>query len=76
MRPKLQGWCELCEAIAQMAEVLRSNLEPQDLVDHGREVRQRANDPQRRSIGGARQAPRGSQGQRVLDRFERNAALV
>src|SRR5713226_3206659 len=58
-----------------MAEVLRTNLETQDLFNDGREVRQRANDPERQSIGGARQAPRGSESQRVLD-FERHAALV
>src|SRR5712692_247219 len=59
-----------------MAEVLRTNLETQDLFNDGREVRQRANDPERQSIGGARQAPRGSESQRVLDHFERHAALV
>jgi hypothetical protein len=37
---------------------------------HRREVRQRADDPERRSIGGARQAPRGGECQRVFDRFE------
>src|SRR6266571_4822301 len=59
-----------------MAEVLRTNLETQDLFNDGREVRQRADDSERQRIGGARQAPRGSESQRVLDHFERYAALV
>src|SRR6266702_1974724 len=59
-----------------MAEVLGTDLEKQDLFDHRREVRQRANDPQRQRIGGAREAPRGSESQRVFDRFQRHAALV
>ena len=72
----LRGWCELSRAFAQMAEVRGTHLEAQDLFDDRREVRQRANDAERRSIGGARQAPRGSESQRVVDRFERHAALV
>src|SRR5450759_3940021 len=58
---KLRGWCDLCDAAAEMAEVLRTHLETQDLFDDGREVRQRADDAERRRIGGARQAPRGSE---------------
>src|SRR5712692_4704706 len=73
---KLRGWCEPCDAVAQVSEVLRTQLETQDLFNDGREVRQRTNDPERLSIGGARQAPRGGESQRVLDRFERHAALV
>src|SRR5712692_1187056 len=75
-RTKLRGWCEPCDAIAQIVEVLRTNLETQDLFDDGREVRQRADDPERRSIGGPCHASRGGESQRVLDRFERHAALV
>src|SRR5712692_403715 len=75
-RTKLRGWCEPCDAIAQIVEVLRTNLETQDLFDDGREVRQRADDPERRSIGGPGHASRGGESQRVLDRFERHAALV
>ena len=48
-----------------MAEVLGTDLETQDLFDHRREVRQRADDPERRSIGGVRQAARGGERQRV-----------
>jgi len=59
-----------------MAEVFRANLETQDLFDDRREVRQRADRTQRWSIGGARQTPRGGQSQRVLDSFQRHAALV
>ena len=64
---KLRGWCDLCDAVVQMAEVLGTDLETQDLFNDGREVRQRADDAERRRIGGARQAPRGGKGQRVLD---------
>ena len=73
---KLRGRCDLCDAAAEMAEVLGTDLETQDLFHDGREVRQRADDAERRRIGGARQAPRGGQGQRVFDRLERHAALV
>ena len=38
---KLRGRCEPCDAMAQMAEVLGTDLEPQDLFNAGREVRQR-----------------------------------
>jgi len=73
---KLRGWWEPWEAVAQMAEVLGTNLETQDLLNDGREVRQRANDPQRRSLGGTRQAPRGGESQRVLDHLECHAACM
>ena len=72
----LLGWCEACDAATQMAEVLRTNRETQDLFDDRREVRQRTNDSKRWSIGGARQAASRGQSQRVLDRFKRNTALV
>jgi hypothetical protein len=62
--------------VAQIAEVLRTHIELEDLFDDRREVGQRANDAERRSIGGTRQAPRGGQNQRVLDRLDRHAALV
>ena len=73
---KLRGWWDLRDAVVEMAEVLRTHLETQDLFNDGREVRQRANDAERRRIGGARQAPRGSESQRVLDRLDRHAALA
>src|SRR5438093_13540039 len=75
-RTKLSGWCEAYDAIAQMVEVLGTNLKTQNLFNDRREVGQRANDREGRSIGGARQTPRGGQCQRVLDRIERHAALV
>lgn len=59
-----------------MAKVLGTNLKSQDLFNHGREVGQSANGPQRWSIGGACQPPRGSQSERVLNRLEWHAALV
>src|SRR5207244_8627437 len=75
-RTKLSGWCEAYDAIAQMVEVLGTNLKTQNLFNDRREVGQRANDREGRSIGGPRQTPRGGQCQRVLDRIERHAALV
>ncbi len=59
-----------------MAEVLRINLATQELFDNGREVCQRADDPERRSVGGPRQAPGDRENQCVLDHLERHAALV
>src|SRR5437762_5742476 len=76
MKSDLRGWCELCEAIAQMSEIIGTDLQMQDFFDHRREVRQRANDPQRRGISGTRQAPRGGERQRVFHRVERHATLV
>jgi len=73
---KLRACCDLCDAVVEMVEVLRTHLETQDLFNDGREVRQRADDAERRRIGGAPQAPRGGKGQRVFDHFERHAALV
>src|SRR6266516_3760370 len=75
-RSKLRGGCELGDSMAEMPEVVGADLEMQDLFDHRREVRQRADDPERRSIGGARQTPCGGKSQRVLDRLERHPALV
>ncbi len=76
VRTKLRGWCERCDAIAQMAEVLWTNLKAENLFNHRQEVGQRADDPERWSIGGSRQTPRDGQSQGVLNRFERHAALV
>ena len=73
---RLLGRWEGCDALAQMAEVLGTNRKTQDLINHGREVGQGANDGERWSIGGARQTARGGQSQRVLHRLDGHAALV
>jgi hypothetical protein len=59
-----------------MAEVVWANLEMQDFFDHRREVSERADDPESRSIGGAPKTPRGGERQSVFYRSERHAALV
>ena len=72
----LLGWCEAGDAVAEVAEVLRTRLEMKDLLYDGREVGQRANRCQRWCIGGTCQATRRSQSQRVLDCFKRYLAFI
>src|SRR6202165_5388341 len=73
---RIRSGCEGCDAMAQMAEVFRTNLKTHDLFNHGREVGQGANDPERRSVGGACQTAGRGQSQRVLHRIERHTTLV
>ena len=72
----LSGRGSTLESVAEVLKVFLSDLQLQYFFDHRREVCQRADDAERRSIGGARQATRGGESQRILDRFQRHAALV
>ena len=72
----LPGRCEVCELVSQVAEVIRADAQFAHLLDHGKEVRQRANRAQGRRTGRADQAPRSRQHQGVFDHHHGKAALV
>jgi len=64
------------EVAAKVLKVFPANIQLQHLFDHRREVSQRADRTQRSYAGGPHDAPRRSQDERILDRFERHPALV
>jgi len=64
------------EVVAEMPEVFRPDLKLQNFLDHRREVSQRPNRTERRSIGRSHRTPRRSEYQRILNCGQRHAAVV
>ena len=64
------------EFVAEVLKVFLADLQLEHFFDHGHEVCQRADRSQRRGAGGPDHAPRRSQNECVLHRFEGHAALV
>ena len=64
------------EFVAEVLEVFRADLELQHLFDHRREVRERWQRPERRSIRRPRRTPRRRKCQRVLDCGWKHAAVI
>jgi predicted dehydrogenase len=67
---------EVGEFVPQVVEVVWTDVRLQHLLDHRKEIRQRANRTQWRRPGRADQAPRGCQHQGVFDHHHGKAALV
>jgi hypothetical protein len=57
-------------------KVFRTDLHLPDLFDHRNEVRQGTDRSQRRGAGGPYEPPSRSQNERILNRFNRHAALM
>ena len=64
------------EFVAEMPEVFRPDLKLQNFLDHRREVSQRPNRTERRSIGRSHRTPRRGEYQRILNCCQRHAAVV
>ena len=64
------------EFVAEMPEVFRPDLKLQNFLDHRREVSQRPNRTERRSIGRSHRTSRGRKDHRVLNRRQRHAAVM
>jgi hypothetical protein len=62
--------------VAEVLEVFRTDLELQNFLDHRRKVRQGPNRPERRRIGRPRRTSRCGKDQRVLNRWQRHAAII
>ena len=64
------------DLLAEIAEVVWINGQSEDFIDHGEEVRQRANRAQRRGVSGTNQPPCGRQDQGIFDSRQRHTALM
>jgi hypothetical protein len=62
--------------LAEVTEVVWIKVKAQDFIDHGKEVRQRANRTQGRSVGGANQSSCGRQDEGIFDNRQRHTALM
>ncbi len=72
----LSGRGSTLESVAEVLKVFLSDLQLRYFFDHRREVCQRADLSRRRRGGGPDHSPSRSQNERILNRFERHAALV
>ena len=64
----LPCWRDAFELVAEIVEVVRADAQLEHFLDHGKEVSQRANRAQWRSIGGTNQSARRRQDECVFDR--------
>src|SRR5580658_702077 len=72
----LPYWREAFELVTEILEVFRADAQAEHLLDHGKEISQRTNRAQRRSICGPHQAARRRQQECVFDHAHGDAALV
>jgi hypothetical protein len=75
-RRRLSSGSGTLKFIAEMPEVLRPDLELQNFFDHRREVSQRPDRTERRSIGRSRRTPRRRKYQRMFNSAQRHAAFI
>jgi hypothetical protein len=75
-KTELSGGSATLKFVAEMPEVFRADLELQNFFDHRREVSQRPNRTERRSIGRSRRTPRRRKYQRMFNCGQSHAAVI